>query len=70
MNLEKEVIKRNLQNKVTIYRDLNSSQIKKLMEFCDIFFLPSKNNKKEGSEGIPVVFNGGNVNANENFNNK
>ena len=25
------------------------------MEFCDIFFLPSKNNKKEGSEGIPVV---------------
>ena len=55
LNLEKEVIKRNLENKVTIYRDLNSSQIKKLMEFCDIFFLPSKNNKKEGSEGIPVV---------------
>lgn len=55
LNLEKEVHRRNLENKITIYRDLNSAQIKKLMEFCDIFFLPSKNNKKEGSEGIPVV---------------
>ena len=55
LKLEEEIYKRNLENKITIYRDLNSSQIKKLMEFCDIFFLPSKNNKKEGSEGIPVV---------------
>lgn len=55
LNLEKEVHKRNLEDKITIYRDLNALQIKKLMEFCDIFFLPSKNNKKEGSEGIPVV---------------
>lgn len=55
LNLEKEVHKRNLEDKITIYRDLNASQIKKLMEICDIFFLPSKNNKMEGSEGIPVV---------------
>ena len=55
LNIEEEIKKRNLENKITVYRSLNSSQIKKLMEFSDIFFLPSKFNKKEGSEGIPVV---------------
>lgn len=55
LNIEEEIKKRKLENKITVYRSLNSSQIKKLMEFSDIFFLPSKFNKKEGSEGIPVV---------------
>ena len=55
LDMEEEIKKRKLENKITVYRSLNSSQIKKLMEFSDIFFLPSKFNKKEGSEGIPVV---------------
>lgn len=55
LNLEEEIKKRKLEKKITVYRNLNSNQIKKIMEFSDIFFLPSKFNKKEGSEGIPVV---------------
>jgi glycosyltransferase involved in cell wall biosynthesis len=50
-----EIVKKyDVTQKFTILPKMNSFQIRELLNISDIFCLPSKFNKKEGSEGIPV----------------
>lgn len=55
LNLEKMAKEYNIEDKVIIYGKMNPQQLSFMYDSCNIFCLPSKNTKREGSEGIPVV---------------
>ena len=55
LDLQKLTIDLEVKNDFTILPKLEAHSLKALMQICDIFCLPSKYTKDEGSEGIPVV---------------
>ena len=55
MDLNSMVETLNIEDKVTIFNKMGAKQLKYFYNNCDIFCLPSKSTKIEGSEGIPVV---------------
>jgi len=54
MNLKKLVMDSGVDHKFNILGKLNRLQIRSFLNMSDIFCLPSKFTKEEGSEGIPV----------------
>ena len=55
LNIRELAKSMNIEDRVTIFDKMDSHQLRYFYNTCDIFCLPSKHTKKEGSEGIPVV---------------
>jgi len=55
LDLDEIIAEAGVEDFFVVYPKLNSKQLKIIMQFSDIFCLPSKPTDDEGSEGIPVV---------------
>ena len=55
IDVQAEIARRGLSSNVTVYDRMDSKELSYFYRTADVFCLPSKTTKDEGSEGIPVV---------------